>query len=290
MNILWFVAGERLKSRVQRSGAFYAGPCSRFAAIEPTPMKLISFNVNGIRASVTKGLHSTLRSIGADVVCFQETKATPEQVAEALGGVDGYHVNAYGALRPGYSGTAIASKEKPSKVAFGIGMPGHDDEGRVVTCTFKDVVVVCVYTPNSGEGMKRLGYRGEWDQAFRDYVNTLAKGKHPVIITGDLNVAHQPIDIARPKANYNKTSGYTQQEIDGLSALLGAGWVDTFRHQHPEEVKYSWWSQRFGAREKNVGWRIDYVLVTQGFEKKVKAAFILNEVMGSDHCPVGIEW
>jgi exodeoxyribonuclease-3 len=169
-------------------------------------------------------------------------------------------------------------------------MPGHDDEGRVVTCTFSDVVVVCVYTPNSGEGMKRLGYRGEWDEAFRTYVNKLAKGKLPVIVTGDLNVAHQPIDIARPKENYNKTSGYTQQEIDGLSALLTSGWVDTFRHLHPDVVKYSWWSQRFGARAKNVGWRIDYVLVTKGFEKKVKEAFILNEVMGSDHCPVGIVW
>jgi len=181
-------------------------------------------------------------------------------------------------------------KEKPAKVDFGIGMKGHDDEGRVVTCTFKDVVVVCVYTPNSGEGMKRLGYRTEWDTAFRNYVNGLAKGKVPVIVTGDLNVAHQPIDIARPKENYNKTSGYTQQEIDGIGALLASGWVDTFRHFHPETVKYSWWSQRLGARAKNVGWRLDYVLVSKGFEKKVRAAFILDEVMGSDHCPVGIEW
>jgi exodeoxyribonuclease-3 len=253
-------------------------------------MKLISFNVNGIRASVGKGLHDTLKHLNADILCFQETKATAEQVATALAGVDGYHVQAYGAEKLGYSGTAIASKEKPAKVDFGIGMPGHDDEGRVVTCTFKEVVVVCVYTPNSGEGMKRLDYRGEWDAAFRKYVTQLAKGKLPVIITGDLNVAHQPIDIARPKENYNKTSGYTQAEIDGLAALLKAGFVDTFRQMHPAEVKYSWWSQRFGARAKNVGWRIDYVLVSKGFEAKVKDAFILNEVMGSDHCPVGISW
>jgi exodeoxyribonuclease-3 len=151
-------------------------------------------------------------------------------------------------------------------------------------------VVVCVYTPNSGEGMKRLDYRDEWDAAFRKYVTQLAKGKLPVIITGDLNVAHQPIDIARPKENYNKTSGYMQQEIDGMDALIKAGFVDTFRQMHPAEVKYSWWSQRFGARVKNVGWRIDYVLVSKGFEAKVKDAFILNEVMGSDHCPVGISW
>ena len=229
-------------------------------------MKLISFNVNGIRGSVGKGLHDTLRTLNADIICFQETKATPEQVAEALKAVDGYHVNAYGAVKLGYSGTAIASKEKPAAVGFGIGMKGHDDEGRVVTCTFKDVVVVCVYTPNSGEGMKRLGYRAEWDAAFKTYVNKLAKGKVPVIVTGDLNVAHQPIDIARPKENYNTTSGYTQQEIDGITALLGSGWVDTFRHFHPEVVKYSWWSHRFGAGAKNVGWRIDYVLVTKGFE------------------------
>jgi exodeoxyribonuclease-3 len=253
-------------------------------------MKLISFNVNGIRASVGKGLHDTLRRLDADIVCFQETKATPEQVQQALAGVDGYHVHAYGALKAGYSGTAIASKARPSNVHFGIGMPGHDDEGRVITCTFDDVVVVCVYTPNSGEGMKRLGYRGEWDAAFRGYVNKLAKGPLPVIIAGDLNVAHQPIDIARPKENYNRTSGYTQQEIDGMGALLASGWVDTFRHLHPDEVKYSWWSQRFGARARNVGWRIDYVLVSKGFEQKVKEAFILNEVMGSDHCPVGIVW
>ena len=253
-------------------------------------MKLVSFNVNGIRASVGKGLHDTLRQLNADIICFQETKATPEQVAEALKGVDGYHVNAHGAIKLGYSGTAIVSKEAPSKVHFGIGMPGHDDEGRVVTATFKDAVVVCVYTPNSGEGMKRLSYRGEWDNAFRGYVTGLAQGKLPVIVTGDLNVAHRPIDIARPKENFNKTSGYTQQEIDGMTALQEAGFVDTFRHLHPDVVKYSWWSQRFGARAKNVGWRIDYVLVSHGFEKKVKEAFILNEVMGSDHCPVGIVW
>ena len=253
-------------------------------------MKLVSFNVNGIRASVTKGLPATIKQLGADIICFQETKATPEQVAEALKDVDGYHVNAYGAVKLGYSGTAIVSKEKPANVSFGIGMKGHDDEGRVVTATFKELVVVCVYTPNSGEGMKRLDYRREWDAAFKAYVSKLAKGELPVIVTGDLNVAFQPIDIARPKDNYNKTSGYTQQEIDGMAALQAAGFVDTFRHFHPDVVKYSWWSQRFGARARNVGWRIDYVLVSKGFEQKVKEAFILNEVMGSDHCPVGIVW
>jgi exodeoxyribonuclease III len=253
-------------------------------------MKLVSFNVNGIRAAAAKGLTSSLKRMAADIYCFQETKATPTQVAEALADLDGYHVHAYGALKPGYSGTAIVCRTVPSSVGFGIGMPGHDDEGRVVTATFEDAVVVTVYTPNSGQELKRLDYRQEWDAAFADYVQQLAKGGKPVIICGDLNVAHREIDLARPKANYNKSAGYMQEEIDGLDALLAIGFVDTFRHLHPEEVKYSWWSFRAGARGKNIGWRIDYVLVSEGFEKKVKEAFILNDVLGSDHCPVGVVW
>ncbi len=254
-------------------------------------MKLISFNVNGIRASVTKGLHTSLRTMVADVVCFQETKATPEQVAEALKGVEGYHLHASSAEKPGYSGTAILSRQQPESVSFGIpGADEHNKEGRVITATFKDLIVVNSYVPNSGQDLKRLGYRAQWDEALRMHLVQLASGDRPVIFTGDLNVAHQPIDIARPKPNYNKTAGYMQSEIDGITALLATGYVDTFRHLHPDTVKYSWWSQRFGAREKNVGWRIDYVLVSKGFEQKVKEAFILNEVMGSDHCPVGIVW
>lgn len=254
-------------------------------------MKLISFNVNGVRASVNKGLVPSLKLIGADIVCLQETKANPEQVAEALKALDGYHVHAYSAEKPGYSGTAILSREEPVRVDLGIpSADGHNNEGRVITATYADHIVVNAYVPNSGQDLKRLGYRGQWDQALRSYLTELAAGSRPVIFTGDLNVAHRPIDIARPKANYNKTAGYMQAEIDGISALLGSGYIDTFRHLYPEVVKYSWWSQRFGAREKNVGWRIDYVLVSKGFEAKVKDAFILNEVMGSDHCPVGIEW
>jgi exodeoxyribonuclease-3 len=253
-------------------------------------MELVSFNVNGIRAAAGKGLTTALKRMAADIYCFQETKATPAQVAEALDGLTGYHVHAYGALKPGYSGTAIVSRVEPEDVRFGIGMPGHDDEGRVVTATFGDVTVVNVYTPNSGEGLKRLDYRQEWDAAFRSYVAGLLRKDHHVIVCGDLNVAHRDIDIARPKANYNKSAGYTQQEIDGLDALLAVGFVDSFRHLHPNEVKYSWWSFRAGARSKNIGWRIDYVLVSKGFEARVKKAFILNDVMGSDHCPVGIVW
>lgn len=254
-------------------------------------MKLISFNVNGIRASVGKGLVNSLRQIDADIICFQETKANPEQVATALKDLSGYHLHAHSAERPGYSGTAILSREAPVRVDYGMaGADAHNTEGRVITATFADYIVVNSYVPNSGQDLKRLGYRQEWDAALHAYLVGLASGKRPVIFTGDLNVAHQPIDIARPKANYNKTAGYTQPEIDGITALLGTGFVDTFRHLHPEVVKYSWWSQRFGAREKNVGWRIDYVLVSKGFESMVKEAFILNEVMGSDHCPVGITW
>ena len=225
----------------------------------------------------------------ADLVHFAGQSLV--QVAEALKEITGFHLNAYSAEKPGYSGTAILSREKPLRVEYGIpGGDPHNKEGRVITATFNDFIVVNSYVPNSGQDLKRLDYRGTWDEALRAYLTHLAKSGLPVIFTGDLNVAHQPIDIARPKANYNKTAGYMQSEIDGIAALLGAGFIDTFRHIHPEVVKYSWWSQRFGAREKNVGWRIDYVLVSKGFEPKVKDAFILNEVMGSDHCPVGIEW
>ncbi len=253
-------------------------------------MKLVSFNVNGIRASVKKGLIDSLHAMDADIVCFQETKANPEQVAEVLADAKGYQLTAYSAEKAGYSGTAILSREKPVRVEHGIGGDDHNNEGRVITATFADHIVVNAYIPNSGQDLKRLEYRQQWDVALRDYLVALAGGKRPVIFTGDLNVAHQPIDIARPKPNYNKTAGYTQAEIDGMDALLNAGFVDTFRHFHPEVVKYSWWNQRFNSRATNVGWRIDYVLVSKGFESKVKNAFILNEVMGSDHCPVGITW
>jgi exodeoxyribonuclease-3 len=252
-------------------------------------MKLISFNVNGIRASAKKGLHDTVRSLNADILCLQETKATPEQVHAALDGVDGYKVIANSAERPGYSGTAILTREEPVRVDMGINEAAHDTEGRVITATFPGFTVVNAYIPNSGEGLKRLGYRKQWDEALRNYLKSLA-AKGNVIFCGDLNVAHQEIDIARPKANYNKTAGYTQTEIDGIAALLGEDFIDTFRSLNPEVVQYSWWSQRFGARAKNIGWRIDYVLVSKAFAPKVKNAFILNEVLGSDHCPVGIEW
>ena len=220
----------------------------------------------------------------------QVADATPQQVAEALGEVHGYHAHVHSAEKPGYSGTAILSLEAPAQVDFGFGIAEHDQEGRVITATFGDCIVVNGYVPNSGAGMKRLAYRKTWDALLRAHLIRLAKRKKPVLFAGDLNVAHRPIDLAKPGPNYNRTSGYTQTEIDGFGALLESGFVDAFRYLHPETVKYSWWSPRFAARSRNIGWRIDYVLVSKGFEKRVKAAFILNEVMGSDHCPVGIEW
>jgi exodeoxyribonuclease-3 len=250
-------------------------------------MKIISFNVNGIRATVTKGLHETMADIDADVYCFQETKANEAQVAEALFGL-GYHLYANSAVKAGYSGTAIVSKKEPMQVIKDMGIAEHDKEGRVIAAEFERFFIVNVYTPNSKNDLSRLEYRKTWDADFCAYVSKLQKEK-PVIICGDLNVAHRPIDLARPEANYNKSAGYTQTEIDGLDNLIKAGFVDSFRYFYPDKVKYSWWSFRAGARARNVGWRIDYFMISESLVKQTKDAFILNGVMGSDHCPLGIE-
>ena len=247
-------------------------------------MKIISWNVNGIRAAAKKGLLEKLEEMNADIVCFQETKATEEQVAAVLFG-SGYHVDAYSAEKKGYSGTAPISKNVPIKVTRGMGVDEHDHEGRLITADFGDLYVVTAYVPNSKGGLLRLPERQRWDADLKDYLSKLDAEK-PVVFNGDLNVAHQPIDLANPKSNYNKTPGYTQQEIDGLSNLLGAGFVDSWRHQHPEEVKYSWWSMRSGARAKNIGWRLDYHLVSERLMPQVTHTDILTEMMGSDHCPV----
>ena len=251
-------------------------------------MKIISFNVNGVRAAAKKGLAESLAPLKADLIALQETKATEEQVAEALDNIDHYHVEANSAERKGYAGTAVLSKSDPISVTKGIGIDIHDGEGRVITTEFADFFVVSAYVPNSGQGLRRLEYRKQWDADMLDYLKKLEKQK-PIIFCGDLNVAHQPIDIKNDKANYNKTAGYTQTEIDGMNNFLGAGFVDTFRHIHPETVKYSWWSYRMNARARNIGWRIDYVLISESLLPRLKDAFILNDIMGSDHCPVGIE-
>jgi exodeoxyribonuclease-3 len=251
-------------------------------------MKLVSWNVNGVRAIMKKDFVKSVKALAPDVLCLQETKASSEQSKIALELLDGYHVAANGSkARQGYSGTAILSRQKPVSLTYDMGIEAHDQEGRVITAEFDDYFMVNVYVPNSGNELVRLDYRAQWDVDFRSYLKNLETRK-PVIVCGDFNVAHQPIDIARPKANYNKSAGYTQKEIDGFTGFVDSGFVDTFRHFHPTEVKYTWWSFRAGARGKNIGWRIDYFLVSKPLISQVKEAFILNEFDGSDHCPLGI--
>ncbi len=251
-------------------------------------MRLVSFNVNGIRAAMKKGLSGTIHQLQADVIGFQETKATPEQVREVLFGIGDYHIYAFSAEKKGYSGTAVITRTEPMNVRYGIGIPGHDDQGRAITCEFEHFHFVNVYVPNSANGLVRLPYRMTWDAALLNYIKELEKTK-PVIYCGDLNVARTPLDIKNAKANYNRTPGYTQDEIDGFERYLNAGLADTFRTLHPDAIKYSWWSYRANARENNVGWRLDYFLVSEILMPKIKEAFILNDVLGSDHCPVGVE-
>ena len=250
-------------------------------------MKLISWNVNGIRASVKKGLLNIIADFDADIFCMQETKAQDDQVFEALKDLKGYHIFSNAAVKKGYSGVAILSKEKPLQITTGIQVDEHDQEGRVITAEYINYYLVNVYVPNSGSGLKRLDYRTIWDVAFAKYLETLELTK-PVIVTGDFNVAHQSIDLKNDKSNYNKTSGYTQQEIDGLDAILSIGLIDTYRNQYPEEVKYTFWSARFNARANNAGWRIDYFLASKKLQNNLKDATIYNDIMGSDHCPIGL--
>lgn len=253
-------------------------------------MKLGTWNVNGIRAVMKKDFEAWLSSSGLDVLGVQETKAQDDQVREALFGLSGeWQVYSSSAEKKGYSGTAILSKTEPLSVSHGIGVEALDNEGRVTAAEFDGFHFVTVYTPNSSSGLKRLPFRKEWDEAFRGHLSALAKDK-PVVCCGDLNVAHQPLDLARPEANYNKTPGYTQEEIDGMTHLLGAGFTDVWRHQNPDKVQYSWWSYRGGAREKNVGWRLDYFLASQAALSHCGPAVMLNEVMGSDHCPVVMDY
>jgi exodeoxyribonuclease-3 len=252
-------------------------------------MKIISWNVNGIRAVAKKNFFNDFVLMEPDILCLQETKAQDGQVAETLADISGYHIFSNSAVKKGYSGTTILSKTKPLNVFRNIGNIHHDSEGRVLCAEFENFFVVNVYVPNSGSALKRLDYRQEWDLAFLGYLKKLETTK-PVIVCGDLNVAHKPIDLTHPKANYNKYAGYMQVEIDGIDRLIQAGFVDTFRHFHRDKTgAYSWWSYRAGAREKNVGWRIDYFLVSVSFMPSVKSAFILSDILGSDHCPVGIE-
>jgi len=252
-------------------------------------MDILSFNVNGIRAISKKNFFEDMRRLQPDFICLQETKATVDQVKETVSNeLSDYEVYANEADRKGYSGTAIFTKVSPISVSYDMGVPEHDKEGRVVCAEFKEYFLITVYTPNSGNDLRRLDYRQQWDTTFLKYIKTLEKLK-PIIVCGDLNVAHKDIDLARPKPNYNKSAGYMQEEIDGLDAYAKSGLVDLFRFKNKDEVKYSWWSYRGGARDRNVGWRIDYFLVSESIASRVEESTILNDIMGSDHCPVRIK-
>jgi len=252
-------------------------------------MKVVSWNVNGIRAVAKKDFFKDFKTMKADILCLQETKAQDGQVQETLKLLKDHHIYSHSAVRPGYSGTAIISKTKALNETHGMGKEEHDQEGRILSLEFEGFFLVNVYVPNSGNDLRRLGYRQQWDNAFLAYLKKLEMLK-PVIVCGDFNVAHKAIDLARPKPNYNKSAGYMQEEIDGMDRFTQDGLVDAFRHFYPDEKdRYSWWSYRAGARTKNVGWRIDYFLVSASFLPAIQDSFILNEVLGSDHCPVGIE-
>jgi len=245
---------------------------------------LYSWNVNGIRAILKKGFLDFVAKYTPDVLCLQEVKAHAHQVELSL---EGYDVYWNSAQRPGYSGTAIFTKIKPLSVQVGVDLEEHDKEGRVITLEFQKFYLVNVYTPNAGEELKRLPYRMEWDREFLKFIKQLEK-KKPVIVCGDLNVAHTEIDLANPKSNHGN-SGFTDEERANFTKLLEAGFVDSFRYFYPNEPKkYTWWTYRFNARAKNVGWRIDYFCLSKDLSSIMKEAIILPEVTGSDHCPVGL--
>ena len=249
------------------------------------PMKFISWNVNGLRACCEKGFKESFAALDADFFCLQETKMQEGQLDLEF---EGYRSYWNYAEKKGYSGTAIFTKEEPLSAAYGIGIPEHDHEGRVITLEYEKFYFVTVYTPNSQDGLKRLDYRMEWEKAFLAYLKKLEE-KKPVIFCGDLNVAHQEIDLKNPKTN-RKNAGFTDEERARFSELLKEGFVDTFRYFYPEETGiYSWWSYRFHAREKNAGWRIDYFLVSEVLKDELKDAKIHTEIFGSDHCPVELE-
>ena len=248
-------------------------------------MKLISWNVNGIRACLTKGFTDFFEAVNADVFCVQETKCQEGQVDLKF---DGYYSFWNSAERKGYSGTAIFCKNKPLNVTYGIGIEEHDKEGRVITVEFEKYYVVTIYTPNSKRGLERLEYRQVWEDEVRKYLLNL-KNKKPVIMCGDLNVAHKEIDLKNPKTNRGN-AGFTDEEREKMTNLLDVGFVDTYRYLYPDkEEAYSWWSYMGRAREKNIGWRIDYFIVSDDIKDKIKDAMIYPDIFGSDHCPVGLE-
>ena len=244
-------------------------------------MKFISWNVNGLRACAGKGFEDAFKALDADFFCLQETKMQEGQLDLQFEGYESYWNYAE---KKGYSGTAIYTRRHPLSVAYGIGIDEHDHEGRVITLEMEDFYLVTAYVPNSQDGLRRLDYRMKWEDDFRAYLQRLDAIK-PVIVCGDLNVAHEEIDLKNPKTN-RRNAGFTDEEREKFGILLGAGFTDTFRHLHPDQVTYSWWSYRFRAREKNAGWRIDYFLISNRLQKQLDAADIHTDIMGSDHCPV----
>jgi exodeoxyribonuclease-3 len=244
-------------------------------------MKLISWNVNGLRACEGKGFSDAFRQLDADFFCLQETKMQEGQLDLQFEGYQSYWNYAE---KKGYSGTAIFTRHQPQNVTYGIGIEEHDHEGRVITLEMPDFFLVTVYTPNSQDELRRLDYRMKWEDDFQDYLQRL-DAKKPVIVCGDLNVAHQEIDLKNPKTN-RRNAGFTDEEREKFTALLSKGFIDTFRTLYPEQITYSWWSYRFRAREKNAGWRIDYFVTSQRLLERIKDAKIHTEIMGSDHCPV----
>ena len=246
-------------------------------------MKFISWNVNGLRACVGKEFEQQFKDLDADFFCLQETKMQAGQLDLSFPGYESYWNYAD---KKGYSGTAIYTKHKPLNVTYGIDIDEHDHEGRVITLEMDDFYLVTVYTPNSQDGLRRLEYRMKWEDDFQAYLHKLDE-KKPVIVCGDMNVAHQEIDLKNPKTNH-KNAGFTDEEREKMTQLLNNGFIDTFRTLYPEQVTYSWWSYRFRAREKNTGWRIDYFLISERLKDRLEDAKIHTEIMGSDHCPVEI--
>ena len=247
-------------------------------------MKLATWNVNGIRAATDKGLRQYVQTELPDIICLQETKAHPDQVNTAWADDLGYHAIWNAAARKGYSGTLVWSRIQPVRHRLGLGIADHDNEGRVITTTFDDFTLINVYTPNSQNELKRLPYRAQWDEAFADFVRRRNR-RHPVIICGDLNVAHKEIDLANPKTN-RKTPGFTDQERQAMDRLIDGGMIDTFRQFNDRPGQYSWWSYRSGARARNVGWRLDYFLTARRLMPAVRSVQIRPDIHGSDHCPV----
>ena len=247
-------------------------------------MKFISWNVNGLRAVYQKGFEDTFKTLDADFFCLQETKMQAGQLDVHF---DGYESYWNYADKKGYSGTAIFTKHHPINVSYGLGIDEHDHEGRVITLEMDRFFLVVVYTPNSQDELRRLDYRMTWEDAFRNFLLKLNEQK-PVIVCGDMNVAHEEIDIKNPKSN-RRNAGFTDEEREKFTVLLNAGFIDTFRHLYPDTVTYSWWSYRFQARQKNAGWRIDYFLTSKSLESQIKDAKIHTDIFGSDHCPVELD-